>query len=84
MTARLLFTEKMEVSGFNIFSNTPMLSHPASPVTCKQTYFHATDMNITQLHRLYMFNDINMEFARSYDVGKIIAQINVKIWKLVR
>jgi hypothetical protein len=37
VTARSLFTEKMAFSGFNIFSNTLMVSHPISPVTYKPT-----------------------------------------------
>ena len=37
VTARLLFTEKMAVGGFNIFSNTLMVSHPTNPVTYKPT-----------------------------------------------
>ena len=41
------------------------------------------DTNITQLHLLYMFCDTNMEFARCYEVGKILAQIDVKIRKVV-
>jgi len=35
--ASLLFTEKMAVSGFNIFSNTSMVSQPNGPVTYKPT-----------------------------------------------
>ena len=83
VTVRLLFTEKMTASGFNIFSNTPMVSHPTSPVTWKPADRFSCN-RITQLHWLYTFCDTNMEFARSYDVGKILAQINEKIPKLVR